>query len=269
MVKFEREKMNINQYNTLQNRFFNYVDIFKEENGDFCFSLKEKLSHINRVTENALYISENEKWSENDCLIAKLCGLFHDIGRFSQYKKFKTFSDNKSVNHGQQGFDVINSNNLFEGIDLNESQIILDAVHYHNSLQIPENLSSKSKSFTNLTRDADKIDIFFMLTNCIENNTLESHQDLLWNLPMEGPNPIIVEKLLNNSNALYSEIKSGTDVCLLQLCWLYEMNYNSSLVKINENKTVELLATIMPKSLEVEKCVKHISQYIKHRLANN
>ena len=49
----------------------------------------------------------------------------------------------------------------------------------------------------------------------------------------------------------------------------YEMNYNSSLVKINENKTVELLATIMPKSLEVEKCVKHISQYIKHRLANN
>ena len=258
--------MNKQEYNVLYDRFINYTNNFKENN-EFAKLLKEKLSHINRVTENALFIAENERWPEEDCLIAKVCGLYHDIGRFSQYKIYKTFSDSKSVNHGQQGYDEIIKNNLFDGINASEAKIIADAVHYHNSLKIPENLSDESVVFTKLTRDADKIDIFFMLTDSIKNNTLDSHQDLLWNLSMGDANPVIIEKLLNNKEALYSEIKSGTDVCLLQLCWLYGMNYNSSLKKIIDNQTLSLLLSIMPKTKGIESCIGHIARYIDSRIA--
>ena len=259
--------MNEEKYNLLVKRFYNYIDGFKEKDGNYCKLLKEKVEHIKRVSSNALFIANNEKWSKEDCQIAELCGLYHDIGRFSQYQKYKTFSDSKSVNHGEQGFSIINEYHFFDILEEKEAESILDAVHYHNSLNLPESLSENSVRFTNLTRDADKIDIFFMLTEAIRTNSIYNHQDLLWNLPMGEANPEIIKKLLNNTQALYSEIKSGTDVCLLQLCWLYGMNYKSSLLKIKENMTVELISSIIPKTLENQKCIEHINSYILNLLA--
>ena len=251
-----------NDYIKLKSAFFDYANAFKENDGNFCKLLAEKLEHIKRVSQNCLYIAKNEKWSEEDCLIAELCGLYHDIGRFSQYKKFKTFSDSKSVNHGQEGYEVIINYSFFDFLESSDAQIIMDAVHYHNALNVPNDLSDASVRFTNVTRDADKIDIFYMLTECIRTKTIENHQDLLWNLPIGNANPVIIEKLMNNSQALYSDIKSATDVCLLQLCWLYGMNYKSSIIKLKENKTVELFSEIMPKTDEIKACTEHISHYI-------
>ena len=254
--------MNKEEHNNLCNRFFDYVNSFRENDNHFCNLLDEKIGHIKRVTENALFIAQNEGWSEEDCLIAELCGLYHDIGRFSQYKEFKTFSDQKSVNHGQRGFDVINDNKLFEGIPAADSKIILDAVHYHNALNLPEDLSDESRRFANLTRDADKLDIFFMLTEAIKSNSLENHKDLLWNLPIGEANPVIIEKLMSNSQALYSDIKSGADVCLLQLCWLYGINYKSSFIKLKSRRTLELIDLILPQTSEIKACLQHINSYI-------
>ena len=254
--------MNTNEHKSLFGRFFDYVNAFREADGHFCKLLEEKINHIKRVTSNSLFIAKNEEWSEEDCLIAELCGLYHDIGRFSQYKEFKTFSDSKSVNHGQRGFDVINDNKLFEGIPVADSKIMLDAVHYHNALNLPEDLSDESRRFANLTRDADKLDIFFMLTEAIKSNSLENHQDLLWNLPIGEANPVIIDKLMSNSQALYSDIKSGADVCLLQLCWLYGINYKSSFFKLKSRQTLELIDLILPQTPEIKACLQHINSFI-------
>ncbi len=249
-------------YKEILNRFNNYVDTYRE-GGKLCKLLQEKLEHIERVAANSVYIAKSEGWSESDVAKAELCGFYHDVGRFSQYTKYRTFSDTKSVNHGQHGFDVINENNMFDGLAENDAQNILDAVHYHNALNIPDGLTAESMRFTKLVRDADKIDIFFQLTDAIEKNTLDNHQDLLWDLPIGEPNPVIVDKLLNNEAALFSDIKSGTDVCLMQLCWLYGMNYKSSLQKLKENRTLELLQRIMPDTDVVARCIKHIEEYLR------
>lgn len=244
-------------------RFYNYVDNYKE-NGKLCKLLQEKLEHIERVAANSVYIAKSEGWSDTDVIKAQLCGFYHDVGRFFQYKQYKTFSDSKSVNHGQHGFDVINENNMFEGMNSSDAQVILDAVHYHNALNIPEGLSEESMRFTKLVRDADKIDIFFQLTDAIESKTLDNHKDLLWDLPIGEPNPVIVEKLLNNKGALFSDIKSGTDVCLMQLCWLYSMNYKASIAKLKENRTIELMQTILPNTGTIRKCINHIKDYVSY-----
>lgn len=242
-------------------RFYKYVDGYRED-GKLCKLLQEKLEHIERVAANSVYIAKSEGWSDTDVTKARLCGFYHDVGRFSQYKQYMTFSDAKSVNHGQHGFDVINQNNMFDGLSENDAQNILDAVHYHNALNIPEGLSAESMRFTKLVRDADKIDIFFQLTDAIERKTLDDHKDLLWDLPIGEPNPVIVEKLLNNEGALFSDIKSATDVCLMQLCWLYGMNYKASIAKLKENRTIELMQSIMPETDVIIKCIKHVKEYI-------
>ena len=155
--------MNKQEYRNLIDRFYEYISKFRDSDNKLCNMLNEKLEHIKRVASNAVYIAKNERWSDDDCLIAEICGLYHDIGRFSQYKNYKTFSDSKSINHGQEGYEVIISNNLFDILDDKDTQIILDAVHFHNNLNIPTDLSDDSIRFTNLTRDSDKIDIFCVM----------------------------------------------------------------------------------------------------------
>ena len=84
-------------------------------------------------------------------------------------------------------------------------------------------------------------------------------------MPKGEPNPVIVKKLMTNSQALYSEIKNATDVVLLQLCWLYGMNYDSSVLKIKQNNTLELLSSIVPNTDEIKGCFEHIGNYIDNR----
>lgn len=250
----------------LKKRFDDYVNSFRDSDSNLCNKLQEKLEHIIRVADNAIFIARKEGWEDFDISIAELCGLFHDIGRFSQYIKYRTYNDSESVNHGEHGYNIILQNNLFAGIPIDDCQSILNAVRFHNSLEIPNELDESSLRFTKLVRDADKLDIFYMLTEAIRTGTIEMHRDLLWNLPMGEPNPIIVNKLLANKQALYSEIKSGTDVCLLHLCWLYGMNFDASLIKLEQNNTVDLLYSIMTKNSDVDCCIKHIRNYLNHRV---
>ena len=45
-------------------------------------------------------------FDENNCKLASIIGLLHDIGRFKQYEEYSTFSDIRSVDHA--GCGVVN-----------------------------------------------------------------------------------------------------------------------------------------------------------------
>lgn len=253
--------MNKRTSKNLIQAFYSYIVNYRKRGRSLCQPLQEKLEHIKRVAANAFYIAKEEGWSESDRLIAELCGYFHDIGRFSQYKQYQTFSDEKSVNHGKEGFNLIKRGSFLKGLDSKEAEIILNSVLFHNTLTIPRELNKEYIPFIELVRDSDKIDILFTLTETIKNKTLNSHKDLLWDLPMGNANPSIIEKVLKNQTALYSDIKSGTDVCLLQLGWLYDINYKASIQLLSERNTLDLIASILPKTEEIKIVLEHIRKF--------
>jgi hypothetical protein len=61
-------------------------------------SLKEH--HTERVCENIVEISKRLSLDGHSTMLAEAIALFHDIGRFPQYARYKTFRDSVSVNHG-------------------------------------------------------------------------------------------------------------------------------------------------------------------------
>jgi hypothetical protein len=69
---------------------------------------------------------------------------------------------------------------------------------------------------------------------------------------------------MNNTQALYSDIKSGTDVCLIQLCWLYGINYRSTFIKLKQTQTLELMSLIMPQTPEIKACLEHINIFVNN-----
>lgn len=69
--------------------------------------VKLKIEHIERVSQLAKQMAEKLKLDEEDIKLAELIGLLHDIGRFEQIRIYHTFTDKKSINHGEYGAKVL------------------------------------------------------------------------------------------------------------------------------------------------------------------
>ena len=146
--------------------FAEYVKPYDAEND----KIKMKIEHIERVSQVAKKLATKLELEEEDVKLAELIGLLHDIGRFEQIKRFNTFNDRKSVNHGEYGVHVLF--NKQDGIirkfveDKQYDDIIKNAIIYHNKdrLDIPDNLTTRELLHVKIVRDSDKIDILNILT---------------------------------------------------------------------------------------------------------
>lgn len=120
-----------------------------------------KIEHTYRVAELCERIARSEGWGTDETLLAWLCGLLHDVGRFEQLRRYGTFDDRRSIDHARAGAEV-----LFEagGIrayleDDCEDELLHTAVAWHSAYRLPETLDRRTRAFCDLLRDADKVDI--------------------------------------------------------------------------------------------------------------
>ena len=238
--------------NDLFVEFDNYVKKFDilDEN------INLKYKHSYRVYEYAKDISNSLKLSKNDITLAMKCGLLHDIGRFSQVAEFNTFIDSKSVDHGDRGYDVLLENNFINKftIDDEEKSIILNSVKNHNKLVVDDNLSEKEKLFTNIVRDADKIDIIMTQVNEIND---------------EKYNNKLIDDILNRKLCNNSSVNTDVDSLLRLLSFIFDINYKRSIEILVDNNILEekfkLLEHVVDK--DTLKSIKdEINIYIKERL---
>ena len=125
-----------------------------------------KIDHTFRVVKLCEEIAKSLNLSDEDIELAKFCGLLHDIGRFEQYKQYQTYRDKDSVDHGDLGYEILTEEDYIKKYIYKEEDenIVLNAVRFHNKLSMPENLSEREKLFLKITRDADKIDILYLVT---------------------------------------------------------------------------------------------------------
>lgn len=83
--------------------FRSYVDAYASDDVRIAF----KIEHSYEVAKLCDEISRTEGWPDEDVGLAWLCGLFHDIGRFEQLRKWGTFNDAVSCSHAKMGLKVL------------------------------------------------------------------------------------------------------------------------------------------------------------------
>ena len=97
-----------------------------------------KVAHIERTSQMAKKIAENLDLEKEDIELAELIGLLHDIGRFEQLKRFNTFVDRESINHGEFGVEILfKEGKIRDFIDTSKyDEIIKKAIINHNRNRI-------------------------------------------------------------------------------------------------------------------------------------
>lgn len=245
--------------------FDEYTKDFYYDDPKINANILYKKEHTFRVCDNAISISRSLNLSESEQLISETIGLFHDVGRFEQFAKYKTFRDSISEDHAELGISVLQSNNVLSSLDEKERDSIYTAIKYHNKYNIPENIPPKFTMFSKIIRDADKLDIFELLVNYYENPHKYENEAFEDFPDSEDYQLSFVENIITGKGVSYDDVKTKSDIKLLRISWIYDINFDHSLKIIKEKRYIERIINLLPKTEDIKRMEAHINSYIEGR----
>jgi hypothetical protein len=252
-----------NHYNKLlqwvETYFKSYYGL--DEEVDANIKLKEK--HTFLVVEYGKAIAEKHLKDQELSLMAMTSCLLHDIGRFSQFKQYRTFRDQDSFDHSLLGLDIIFKNNLLKDFTNREQVVIQKAVYCHNKVEIGEGLTNEEKTICNLVRDADKLDIFRVITECYEEPYKHKNVFIGKGLSEKpGYTQEILEQFLNRKIIGYSQVVTKDDLKLLQLAWIFDLNFSTSYEIVREKGYGRRIINYLPQNTAKHEIEKLVFEYI-------
>ncbi|WP_406657897.1 HD domain-containing protein [Methanolobus sp. ZRKC2] len=250
--------------------FINYVNLFNSEDSFISQNIKLKEEHSLRVYENASLISKSEKLDESEQYLAMTIALFHDIGRFEQFRKYRTFKDSESENHALLGVRILKSANILSFLPSQEKEIIYAAISYHNLKDLPENLNKRCLFHSMLVRDADKLDIFkilddyYKVKNTFPNPALESE---LPDIPEYSQ--YLIRDILSNKISSTVEARTCNDLKLARLAWVFDMNFTETLRLVLEKGYIDKTIAELPQNKEIDEVHAHLKNYMYSALSGS
>lgn len=235
----------------LRDWFLKYVWSYYNEDQDIQLHMKQKEDHTLRVMAYCRQLAGHLGFSRRDVLLAELIGLFHDVGRFQQYTLYRTFDDRLSVNHAQLGLQEIAGLEQLESVLSDDRALFETAILYHNAIRLPEGLSERQKLFCKLIRDADKLDIYYVLAPYLEPPT------------PAGYSPCFIEDLLSGKQSDFANLKTPDDRKLVRLNWIYDVTFSWTLQKIKERGYVEDILSYLPQNSDITAVRERLQAYIQ------
>lgn len=213
-----------------------------------------KIEHTARVCDIIAAISRDLSLDADDMLLAESIGLFHDIGRFPQFARYKTFRDSISVNHGRLGAEVLAEEKTLQDLPEHEQEIITTAVKFHNAYTIPDLPSDDMVLFLKLVRDADKLDIWRIFTGYFEMPEEDRASEAALGLP-DGPgySEEMIAAIYRNRSASISYLRTLNDFKLMQLSWISDLNFSASFRLLQEGDYINRLISLLPDNEEIRK----------------
>lgn len=247
----------------VQHWFTAYVDDYLSAGGPSAALMDLKRTHSLHVAAHARAIAESEHWSPDDCDIAGLIGLVHDVGRFSQLQEFGTFSDAVSVNHGERGYEILSGDGILDSLDPPVAETVSAGVRYHNRHTIPTNLGNESIRFLHVVRDSDKLDIFRVIHEAIRDGHITNHPEITLNIDLDGPiTTAALNEVMTRQNVSYSNVHSLADFGLAQLAWLYDLHFPYAYRMVTKESILEQILAIMPDDPRIDRLTTDIAAHI-------
>lgn len=207
-----------------------------------------KVEHTLHVMELCERIARETGFTPAGVDLAWLCGMFHDIGRFEQLRRWDTFSDAASTSHAALGVEVLfGSENHGSGtgatgiihrfIDSNDEleEVIRAAVGFHSDYRLPEDLDVRTRALCDVVRDADKLDILRVASTDTVETVLNATED---ELLVSAVSPAIEDAFFEHRTAHYSERITPVDYLVNLACFAFELVYPASLEIADEQEYI-------------------------------
>ena len=219
--------------------------------------------HTYKVREAALTIATDQGCDATTILLAEAIGLLHDVGRFPQYRQFRTFKDADSVNHAARSVRVIVEEKILADIPREEQRLIIRSIALHNVYRVPEFLEEREDFFLRLIRDADKLDIWRVFLEYYALPEEERASAVGLGFP-DHPvcSPEILDAITEGEMINLINVKTLNDFKLLQLSWIFDLNFGTTRRLFRERGYLEAFAAALPTGEEVRDALSVIESYL-------
>ena len=194
-----------------------YVNLYNKNDLD----IKLKYSHTYRVCEQSKNICNNLNLDEEQSFVAYLIAILHDIGRFYQDKEYNTFEDKFSLDHGDLGVKLLFEDGLIRKFieDSKYDNIIKLGVKNHNKFKIEDGLNEEENLQCKIIKDADKLDIFYLIANLDELDRYGTNDEISVKVKESFMNHILVDnRYKNNEN----------DSIICMLAFVFDLHFDYS-----------------------------------------
>jgi hypothetical protein len=166
------------------------------------------------------------------------------------------------------GVGVLRREKALEQVDGKSRELIEKAIEYHGLIELPADLEEESLLFSKLIRDADKLDIFYVV---IEYSRQYRDNPEKFTLALEFPDEPgcsteVVEGLLRGRRIDYSKLRTLNDMMLCQLGWVYDVNFTATLKRIKQRRFLEKIFDFLPETEDIGKVREKIFKYVDSRI---
>lgn len=199
----------------------------KEQENPAPLDLKER--HTAGVLAHARAIVTEEDFPPAEARAALLAALYHDVARFEQYRRFHTFRDAESCNHGQWGVRILKREARLAAETPEIRRLTLAAVGLHNRYALPAQLPEAFRRVAWVVRDADKLDILRVMDENLHHPDAATRTAVL-SLP-DTPglySARVLEDALAHRVAAYADLRSVNDFRVLLGTWLDDLHFTTS-----------------------------------------
>ena len=229
--------------------------------------INRKKEHTYRVVDNAIRIGKSLNLDENNLKLVYLSALFHDIGRFKQFKDYHTFQDEISIDHAQLSVDELTNSNILDDLTYNEKNLVLKSILIHNKIDIPKDYTKEEYLISSILRDADKLDMYYNMTKIIP--FIEENQQNIYYSNKSNELKVsenIYNKILNKELIYNTELNTVLDKKLRTIGFITaDIKHIESLKIIKENNYLPKIYESLPKIPEVITIYNFINDYLNSK----
>jgi hypothetical protein len=254
------------QLDTLNTWFESYVRTFEDIDEEGYRNILLKVEHTRKVCEVMAFLTAGEGLSPEESRIAAATALLHDVGRFPQFRRWRTFRDSDSDNHARLGIEVIREQGILDALPADERLLIEEAVRFHNLLALPLRYKSPTTQYIRLIRDADKLDIWRVFLDYFRQPRELRPSAVTLGFPdLPGVTPACVRELAAGRIIRLEDVRVLNDFKLLQISWVYDLNFQSSYRMLQQRGHIRALAETIPLDDEAARAVELALEVIERK----
>lgn len=255
------------QVNAIKHWFDVYVDDFKHGPEAAVENTLLKEGHTRRVCEEILAIGRSLCLPPNALRLAELTALLHDVGRFEQYRRYGTFVDARSVNHAGLSVAVAKEHKVMDALNEGLQNLVLKVVACHNQARLPEDIGGALLFFAKLLRDADKLDIYRVVTDYYTRTGNHRNTAIELDLPdSDGFSDEVFSNLMDHQIVDIRHLKNFNDFKLLQVGWIFDINFAAAFSAVRSRQYLEKIERALPESERLKTMFEMAGNYINARI---
>lgn len=252
----------------LKKWFHSYVKSYKSNDPARQRNIDLKEKHTLRVCREMTKISKDLGLNEDEQCLSEMIALFHDIGRFEQYARYNTFLDSRSLNHAEFGVKILREKGVLNSLDPSSRELILKAISYHNRATLPRHEDEVCLFFSRLLRDADKLDIWRVVTEYYGRKA-NGEQNLAIELDLPdtpGVSDDVYRDLMAQKIVDIRSMENLNDFKLLQVGWVYDVNFVPTFRRLRQKKYLDVIRKALPESDAIREIFALVESYVDEML---